>query len=144
MILINTIGKNLEKLDQFSKIQFEQIFFLISSTDKYNLQGIQKKIKKTFKSFDFEFGKNLIEVKTDDINDVFLNSIKIINKFKIKENIIVDPSGGSTAMRIGLYRAGILNKCSIQILVGNRDKEHQLLNSRFKTVNRSFIAFYEK
>ena len=73
MILINTIGKNLEKLDQFSKIQFEQIFFLISSTDKYNLQSIQKKIKKTFKSFDFEFGKNLIEVKTDDINDVFLN-----------------------------------------------------------------------
>lgn len=144
MILINTIGKNLEKLDQFSKIQFEQIFFLISSTDKYNLQGIQKKIKKTFKSFDFEFGKNLIEVKTDDINDVFLNSVKIINKFKIKEDIIVNPSGGSTAMRVGLYRAGILNKCSIQILVGNRNKEHQLINSRFKTVNRSFITFYEK
>ena len=141
MILINTIGKNLEKLDQFSKIQFEQIFFLISSDDKHNFLGMQKEIKKKFKSLDFEFEKNLIEVKTDDINDVFLNSVKIIKKIKHKENIIVNPSGGSTSMRIGLYRAGVLNKCTIQILAGDRNKQHQLINSRHKNVDvdRSFI-----
>ena len=77
MILISTIGKNLDKLSQFIDEEYDEVYFLISANEKENKSELQKKISQVFKkTIKFEFKKNLIEVKTDDINDVFLNTIK--------------------------------------------------------------------
>ena len=144
MILISTIGKNLDKLSQFIDDEYDEVYFLISANEKKNKSELQKKINQVFKkTIKFEFKKNLIEVKTDDINDVFLNTIKIIHQFSDKKQIIVNPTGGSTAMRIGLYRAGILTNSNIKILTGDRDDNHQLYNARQENIDRELIIFYE-
>ena len=144
MILISTIGKNLDKLSQFIDDEYDEVYFLISANEKENKSELQKKINQVFKkSIKFEFKKNLIEVKTDDINDVFFNTIKIIHQFSDRSQIIVNPTGGSTAMRIGLYRAGVLTKSNIKILTGDRDANHQLYNARQENIDRELIIFYE-
>ena len=71
MILINTIGKNLDKLDHFNKRQFKEIIFLVSSNEKQDKNDLKKEINSRFRSINFEFRHNLIEVKTDDINEWF-------------------------------------------------------------------------
>ena len=144
MILISTIGKNLDKLSQFIDDEYDEVYFLISANEKENKSELQKKINQVFKkTIKFEFKKNLIEVKTDDINDVFLNTIKIIHQFSDQSQIIVNPTGGSTAMRIGLYRAGVLTNSNIKILTGDRDSNHQLYNARQENIDRELIVFYE-
>ena len=73
MILISTIGKNLSKINLFTDQIYDEVYFLISSNEKQNKSDLQKKINHYFKkTIKFEFNKNLIQVKTDDINDVFL------------------------------------------------------------------------
>ena len=144
MILISTIGKNLDKLSQFIDDEYDEIYFLISANELNIKFQLQKKINDVFKkTIKFEFTKNLIEVETDDINDVFSNAIRIIQKFADKSKIIVNPTGGSTAMRIGLYRAGVLTDTKIKILTGDRDANHQLYNARHEDINRELIIFYE-
>ena len=71
MILINTIGKNLDKLEHFNKRQFKEIIFLVSSNEKQDKNDLKKEINSRFRSINFEFRDNLIEVKTDDINEGF-------------------------------------------------------------------------
>ena len=43
MILISTIGKNLDKLSQFIDDEYDEVYFLISANEKENKSVLQKK-----------------------------------------------------------------------------------------------------
>ena len=69
------------KVANFINAAPNELIWSRNTSESLNIvsMGLQKKINQVFKkTIKFEFKKNLIEVKTDDINDVFLNTIKII------------------------------------------------------------------
>lgn len=64
MILISTIGKNLDKLNQFIDDEYDAIYFLISANEKENKSELQKKINQIFKkTIKFEFKKILLRLR---------------------------------------------------------------------------------
>ncbi len=147
-VLITTVGKNTDRLKYIIQETFVSVYILLSSNEKNKHSSIKNELKKIFPTNDLKNSLHIINVSSDDINDVFNNAIKTISQTRYSNaypqiDIVVNPSGGSTSMRIGLYRAGVLTNCKVKLTTGERDKGHQIVNARDTNLNKGLINLVE-
>ena len=108
-ILLATIGSNWERFKEpVSYYGIEECHFLIGTTNPEIKNNLIQKLESYLNKISVTC--HFYEVDQDDINTTFKISQKLLIKLK-KNNpvkLLVNPSGGTTAMTIGLYRAAII------------------------------------
>ena len=142
-ILITTVGKNTDRLKAFIECQYDDIYILLSANEKSLRDKLKKQIENFFPQIHFSFDRNIKEVETDNTEEIFKFSMDLITKLNNENTVVINPSGGSTAMRLGLYNAGKITNSKIEIVYGERDNSHQLISYRIKIINEETIDLYK-
>ena len=141
-ILITTIGKNTKRLETFIEYQYDDVYVLLSANEKKLRDKIKKEIENFFPQIQFSFDKNILEIESDNIESIFKISRDLIIRLNKENTVVINPSGGSTSMRLGLYNAAKITNSKIEISYGERDDSHQLISTRIKTINEETIDLY--
>jgi len=142
-VLITTVGKNTSRLETFIEYQYNEVYVLLSANEKNLRDKIKKEIENFFPQIQFSFDKNILEVDPDNIESIFKISKDLIIRLNKENTVVINPSGGSTAMRLGLYNAAKITNSKIEIVYGERDDSHQLISTRIKTINEETIDLYK-
>jgi len=144
MIFFTTVGFEYNRLNFIDLNECKEAYIFISSHTKEIKLKIENKIKKIL----FNTKVIFITVEPDDINSIFIKIIDVMKNFNFEKHnndILVNPSGGSTAMRIALYKAAKIFKTKIILNAGRRgDETHQIKSQYHVNFNDSIIDFYDR
>jgi len=143
-ILIATIGANTKVLASMNKKEFTKYYFLLANIS----HGFEQKtlMQKIAKLCGGDFKPVFIFVDPDDMNKTFDSVLKIIEDTKDPlVEVVVNPTGGTTSMTIGAYRASVLGGAQTQLSTGKRNKENQVFHwdSRWVPIDRTSIEIHE-
>jgi hypothetical protein len=143
-ILIATVGQSTAHLSKLKEKEFTHYYFLLSDQNRRQKETV-KKLENLCGQVSGVLDVDIISA--DDVNNAFevaTKIIKIYNQDTISQ-IIVNPTGGTTSMSIGVYRASILANVETQISTGTRNCKHQITDwsHEWQTVNRKSIEVVE-